>query len=66
MAVVKAIGGDFGNVWSGMAGFGIVADDSLLAPLAEAHENESKKDRRERIGAAILNIRAAVRAAAGS
>lgn len=61
--VAKAIGGDFGNVWSGMPGFGLVADASLLPALAEALKAESSKSARELLSQAIFAIRGGLRAA---
>lgn len=60
VAVGKAIGGDFGNVWSSMPGFGLVAEKALIPALAEAHSNEANKGHREMFGRALVNVRAAV------
>ncbi len=63
--VAKAIGGEFGNVWSGMPGFGLVADESLIAPLAESMKAESNESSRELYARAMMAIRGALRAAKG-
>ncbi len=60
-AVAKAAGGDFGNVWSGMAGWGLIADASLLPALAEAQKAESNKGARELYAHAIMAVKGGLR-----
>ena len=59
---VRAAGGDWGNVHSGMVGFGVVPDAALIKPLGQAHREEESKSLREQMARAMLNVRGAVRA----
>ena len=57
------VGGDYGNVWSAMPGFGLVVDERIVAALASAHRDEGEFSIREKQGHAMLAIRGALRAA---